>query len=258
MLASLLPGFREVRAPFAAGSLLMAAAYVAAYDRLHDATTPEQLGGGVQSLVDLLGPRGRIAVAAVIAYLLGTVFVAVVRGAMRQAYVAMLKDITDPNYVTGERRRLHQLAAPFSRPSLVRMAGFVAQDLDDEVPERLICMEIILGGGKRLLVKNKDLYLEWDRMQTEAEFRDAIVLPSLLLGVVCLSTVNWSGATKLSAVAALCVVLAVLWVHARRFDRESYSMYAHAVVDREVTTAAIDEYRARPAAPRQAQRPSEL
>lgn len=245
MLASILPGFREVRAPFAAGTLLLAALYVAAYDIIERAARPDRLGDGLAALSDLLGPRGRLTVATVVAYLLGTVFVMFVRDQTRRLHLSRLEQTTSYEYFDGSQRTLLlRWAAPFSRSSLRRLWLFVRAELGDEIPLEQVCQEILVGRGKQLLVANKDLYVEWDRLEAEAEFRDAIILPGAVFAATCIFVVDWALPVKLLAATMVLLLLGVLWVHARRLDREANSMYAHAVADEQVTTPSIDLYRA--------------
>lgn len=243
MLASVLPGFRQLRAPFAAGALILAAIYVAIYDRLQPAATSDYLKPGLDSLLRLLGPQGRTVVLGVTAYLVGTVLVAAVRGVIRSASIRRIPQLTSAEYLTAARKGWSGVVAPFSRPSLRRIIRLCQDEFADPGLAKDVCSEIIAGGGKRLLVSNKDLYIEWDRTQSEAEFRDAIIAPVAIFAIVALAAVHWAWWVKAISATTLAVITAVLWIDARRLDREANSMYAHAVADGTVATASIEARR---------------
>lgn len=244
MLSSVLPGIRSLRAPFAAGSLILAALYLAAYGPVHRATRGDRLGDGLESLLDLVGGRPGAVALSVAAYLVGTLYVAAVRRLMSQMGKRRVAGIANMAYVEAdERSLLMALLAPFSRHSLRRVIGLCDREFSDPGLATKVCEEIITGVGKRLLVKNKDLYAEWDRMAAEAEFRDAVALPAVLFTAVALFAVDAPGGWKAAAMFTIVALMIVLWVHARRLDREASSMYAHAVADGTVATAVLDTRR---------------
>ena len=235
-----------MRAPFAAGALLAAAAYVALYAPLKAATSAPRLGNGLHSLLTLIGSEGRAVVAGVTVYLIGTIFVSAVRAAVRVFNLKLLSRVTTLSYVEGGiQSRTMSIVAPMSRPSLRRVIRLCEEEFGDRTLALKVCSEIILGGGKRLLVSSKDLYSEWDRLQSEAEFRDAVMAPAALFAIVALFSVEWIWWTRIAVLLILLAVEALLWISARQLDREATSMYAHAVADGLVATAQIDLLRNR-------------
>ena len=243
MIASLLPGFRELRAPFASGAVLLAALYVAGYEKIRPATGGPRLGVGLNALFNLLGGRGRLVVLGVVTYLVGTVVVAWTRGLIRRLSLRLLPRTTNQAYLVSKQTRWMATAAPFSRASLRRVLGLCQDEFGDASLAEAVCSEVISGGGKRLLVKNKDLYVEWDRLKSEAEFRDAMIGPALLFATLVLPALQWPWWGKTAGAIAVIVILSVLWGHARQLDREANSMYAHAIADGTVATASIDARR---------------
>ena len=241
MLTSLLPGVRDVKAPLAAGALLLASCYVVLHDQVTRLDRPGRLSDGVQSLVDRIGGRGWLALGAVVAYLVGAAYMSLHRSVLRQVAAGMTATVTSSPYLYERRQaRWESVMAPFSRPSM-RRVGLLRSEAHDEGLAHAVAIDIIFGGGKRLLVANPDLHGEYDRLVSEAEFRDAVLLPSfLLLGVVL---ANVDASLSMEAVTTVVVALlgVVLFAQARALDREARSMYAHAVADGVVSTAALDQ-----------------
>jgi len=106
-----------------------------------------------------------------------------------------------------------------------------------------LARSVILSGGKRMLVSAKDLYIEHDRLQSEAEFRDAIGLPGLCALALVLWNLKLTIPTEISALAVGALLYVVLFIQARALDREAYSMHGHAVADGMVSTSRLDQLR---------------
>ena len=76
MLTSLLPGLRQIRSPIASGWLLVASVYMLLASRVDEATDLNGgVGRGLVRLNDQLGTNGWTIVAAVAAYLIGSIYV---------------------------------------------------------------------------------------------------------------------------------------------------------------------------------------
>ncbi len=73
MLTSLLPGFRQLRAPFACGALTLAATYLLLFPFYKQNGLSENVDPAVGSLLGALGKPALIGSAGVAAYLIGTV-----------------------------------------------------------------------------------------------------------------------------------------------------------------------------------------
>ena len=71
MLSSLLPGIREVRAPFVAGFITLVALYLLFDRQIAILTQPSAVDNGIRTVTSLLGLSGRLAVGGIIAYLVG-------------------------------------------------------------------------------------------------------------------------------------------------------------------------------------------
>jgi hypothetical protein len=237
VLGVLIPGLREVRAPLLAGALLLAAAYLLLFDAADDVLAEPEVSDGLQSLYDLLGRNGFLAAAAIVAYLLGTVFTRLMTASMRTFTLALVPRIASAEFVrTGGSRWLH-FFRPFSRPSVRRILPLCEQN---QCQAEDVLTDIVVSGGKRLLANARDLYIEYDRLRAEAELRLAVVAPALLLAVVVTLQVPATLATEAVAIVVVWAIAVLVLVDAVALTRHANSMYAHAVADGVVTTPTLD------------------
>jgi hypothetical protein len=249
MLSNLLPGIREVRAPFVAGFITLVALYLFLDKQIADLTAPSAIDNGIERVHDLLGVSGRLALAGIVTYLVG----ALIMQAMKQikyrtAY--RLDSWVSEKYNISEYARkprkdwslTARLVIPFSRASLARLLSEC--DFDRNLTN-VVQFEIRRSGGKRLLVANKDLYLEYDRLQAEADLRRAAAWPGLVLLVALIGSVSWPLWAILIGTIIGLIILLGLGMDARVINLEANSLYAHAVADGIVSTASLDEYDAK-------------
>jgi hypothetical protein len=239
VLVGLLPGLREVRAPLTAGSLLLAALYVVFADAGREVVNERHVGSGLVMLSDHLGDRGWLVVAAVAAYLLGSVYVGLRNLLVRALAAGELERTTNPKYLDGKKTFLESWAVPFSRPSLRRLGRLKSDEYEAELAHR-VCLDIIFGGGKRLLVAKRDFFDDYDRLKAEAEFRDSVTLPGLAFLVVVLLNIELAFWTEVVITLSVVSLMVVLTVQARAIDREANSMHAHAIADGLLSTQFID------------------
>ncbi len=238
MLGIVLPGIREIRAPLAAGTLLLISAYLLLYDSAHTVVAGDRISPALQSVYDALGRTGLLVAAAVAAYLVGTVVTRTLSRSTRLRQVALVPHITTGTYRTATRKpRLLAWQAPFSRPSLARVVRLCEER---KLPTETVLAEIVLSGGKRLLVANRDLYADYDRLQAEAELRLAIVPPALLLAVAMTLQVPAALSVEIGAVALVAVIGVMVLGDAQAILRDAHSMYAHMVADGVVSTPTLD------------------
>lgn len=240
MLTNILPGLRELRAPLVAGSLLLASLYLLLVESAEPALQPNQVDPRLLSLHELIGRHGWFVVAAIGAYLVGSIYMGLRNIAIRGIASRMVPRVTRESYQReGGQAKWEAILAPFSRPS-VRRLGLVLSDQHDEELARQLCRDIIFGGGKRLLVANKELFGEYDRLQSEADFRDAATGPALLFAALAIVNLHLSFTVGLAMVSALLAVGFALFCQGRALDREAYSLHGHAVADGVVSTASLE------------------
>lgn len=237
MLGILIPGVREVRAPLAAGSLLLIAVYLLLFDSAQAVVEKDAVSPALRSLYDVLGRTGLLVAAGVTAYLLGTVYTRVAAIQMRNLSLRLVVPVTKDEFVIGPpSRRLH-FFAPFSR-AMIRRIMKMCEGRDCHAEDVLV--EIVVSGGKRLLIAAKDLYAEYDRLRSEIEFRLAVVPPALLLAVAVALQVPADLAAEILGVGVVAVFGVFVYADAIALNRQANSLYGHAVADGVVSTPSLD------------------
>jgi hypothetical protein len=183
-----------------------------------------------------------LVVAVVAAYLVGSAVMSLRDVAVRAAAAAMIPKVTSEAYLTADRKKslVQSVFAPFSRPSLRRIHRLEAVQGDSDLTHR-VCHDVIFGGGKRLLVAHSQAYDEYQRLKSEASFRDAVVVPGLALVMVGTLHTNVDAWLDTSAGGLAFCIGVVLTHQARALDREANSMHLHLVADGVVSTQTLDE-----------------
>jgi hypothetical protein len=245
-MLSLLPGVRQLRAPFVAGAITLVAVYLLLDKQIDTLIQPSAADRGVETVVRLLGLGGRLAVGAIVAYLVGSLVIQAI-DYIRYFEEVSLHDWTKKKYdfvnwsskPREEWTLWARLAIPFSRSSLVRLVARCGSN--DELIDS-VTIEIRRGRGKgRFLIASKDLYLEYDRLESEAELRRAIAWPGVILLVALIASLSWPLWAALIGISAGLVILLGLGIHARIIQKDANSTYAHAVADRIVSTPSLEE-----------------
>ena len=239
VLAALVPGLRDLRPPLTAGALVLVAGYLGLWDGAGGVAKQWHRSEKVQNLDDLLGSTGWLAVLAVVAYLIGAMFIAARSSIERQSAARLAGTVTSPTSLSQPQSRFMSVFAPFSRPSLRRL-GMMAGDTFDQQIAHELCIDIIFGGGKRLLVASPALYDEYERLESEAAFRDAAAIPGLAMLVTLVVELHLSFWSAMIVLALGLALSSMLFVNARQLSREARSMYAHAVCDGSVSTSTLD------------------
>jgi hypothetical protein len=216
LLSSILPGLRAFRAPFAAGVITLLAGWIAFEPHVHHLDSATGIYGSLSDLEDLIGRGGETAALAFTAYLLGSLVVTLMEATSRRTLRAgafrrllpgefqvnaakVIAQIPDPMERTRLAERLHALYAPPRRLRIWKDAR--VQALQQEW--RMIQFQ--------LLVKQPVLAAEIDRIESEAEFRRALVIPlALLAAAIGVSGGRWW-------IVALLVLLDVLVLRASIF-----------------------------------------
>jgi hypothetical protein len=238
VLGVLLPGVRDVRAPLVAGALLLVAAYLLLFDSADSVVTSSEVSPGLESLYELLGRNGLLAAAALVAYLVGTVFTRLMTSMMRGFTLSLVPRVATVEFMEKAGPRWLHFCRPFSRPSIRRITPLCRTTGCDTAE---VLTDIVVSGGKRLLSADKDLYMEYDRLRSEADLRVAVVAPALLLAVVVAFQVPANALTEVASIGLVAVLAGVIFADALALNRHAHSMYAHAVADRVISTPSLDE-----------------
>ncbi|MEU0792229.1 hypothetical protein ABZ342_19355 [Amycolatopsis sp. NPDC005961] len=213
MLASLLPGFRDVRSALVAGYMWFCAGWL-----LIGHYHPPQaglLGKPALDLLELFGTGGRLAAISVLCLLIGEVTGTLVQSVFFQLSVAYLRRLTP--------ERLD----PRPRGPLTVFLDAVRE---------------VLYMSPRLIVAKPELYAEFSRIKGESEFRDAILLPLPVLAVAVCADLSAPGWVKALLLAGTVIADGYLFAQARQRFRQAHSLISHSIADGTIRSAAIADW----------------
>ena len=265
MLASLLPGFRDVRSALVAGYLWFCAGWLL-IGHYHPPSA-SLLGKPAQDLLELFGTGGKLAAISVLCLLIGEVTGTVVQSVFFQLSVAYLRRLT-PELLDPRPRGPLTVFRPLSSRALSRVRDRIRlehrrhQDSttsdatprgDDqhEVDRRTLdAVREVLYMSPRLIVAKPELYAEFSRVKGESEFRDAILLPLPALAVAVSVDLSAPGWVKVLLPVATLIADGYLFAQARQRFRQAHSLISHSIADGTVKSAAIADWES-PAPPRE-------
>lgn len=217
LLASALPGFREIRAPLVAGYLWLLLVWIVVAPDVPLAHHLETHGlGAIADLTDLAGPIATAAAVGVLAYVLGMVSRPIATALAELARLALsptplrikepLKESELPGRPADEVRRPWTESAVGLYPVAGTINGLevdnVWQDANDHERQRLIriaeqCADEVDRSVElpaSLLLASQtgaiQTFGEVDRLVAEAEFRVLVAPPILALAVTLAATAN--------------------------------------------------------------------
>jgi hypothetical protein len=218
VLASLLPGLRQLRAPLAAGFIWLVTAWLGLSELIPHRDAATGVLRDVYDLAGVAGEAGLSATAGFVAYLLGILSWQLTAGlasvpARFRALVAHQgyrgRALPPPSRagrlalaeaVVGELAK--RAETDLDLKATLQQAARSCQETrpleDDDVKARLITVRLDVDRYVQDLVadlslmplrlldddKKKDLYAEFDRRRAEAEFRAAVALPPVALAIV--------------------------------------------------------------------------
>ncbi|MFD3504060.1 hypothetical protein ACFWWT_13465 [Streptomyces sp. NPDC058676] len=254
MLANLLPGLRDVRAPLSTGCIWLLTLWLVLGDRVPTQQQAHGVWVSLYRLGGLIGPAGVLAAGAFLAYLIGAMLaVRVVTVNTQEApKTARFWDARTTITPRVSRLAFNDLVAflqdegriPAPQPETNSGAG-----LERQRGERLVvnlAARDILGETRQLRIKlltaNYDLFNEYDRAVGEAEFRKnvAYALVGLTAALSWLQSPWW---------ALLIVVSVRLYVAGVGSERAANDVLIQAVVAGLVTPVALSGAAGVPAVP---------
>lgn len=171
MLASLLPGLRDLRVPLSVGYMWLLAAWLLMSDEVP--RSRPQDGGTVDHIYELgeiIGRPGVLAAVSFIAYLLGSFLL-----------------------FSPQRAAVTLRAAGVRGRTLEEFAEWIKQQ--SRTVNHTEVDQIGSGQSRRfetkLMVANERLHGDFDRLRSEAELRVNVALPLLVLSVILAAQLNW-------------------------------------------------------------------
>ncbi|MFF3669865.1 hypothetical protein [Microtetraspora malaysiensis] len=173
MLANLLPGIREIRAPLAAGYLWLAVVWLQWGIGLPHPGQAQGVLAEVYRMGEAAGPAPVGVAVSFVAYLVGALSVSLTT----RALVIGEHD----RFSRAFRREVANMIGDVARGEGVTRPG-PSKELTDVVVNAARRDLALLPG--RLLGKESEIYNAWDRVNGEAEFRAAVAPPLVCVGLV--------------------------------------------------------------------------
>ncbi|MDP9352350.1 MAG: hypothetical protein M3P51_12515, partial [Chloroflexota bacterium] len=186
MLASLLPGLRDVRTPLAVGYLWLVFLWIRFADKLPQ-SRPQ--GDGVVArlyrLGELGGPPATLAAVSFVAYLLGGLVTLRIDRGVGGLFLGRLR-LSEEAARTNHEYQQYLLTRQYLLADLSGRMRVTGRDRS-ELNELLETAETVRPDDTaslrpRLLVANQEMYGEYDRLAAEASFRINVAIPSFAIG----------------------------------------------------------------------------
>lgn len=254
MLANLLPGLRDVRAPLSAGCIWLLTLWLILEDRVPAPQQARGIWASLYRLGDLIGPAGVLASGAFLAYLIGAILaVRVVTVNAKEAPKAARFWDAKTTLTPRVSRLAHDDLVGFLRDHgrvptpepEVTESGRLERERGQRLVVNLAARDI-LGETRqlrtKLLIANYDLFNEYDRAVGEAEFRKNVAYS--LVGLT--ATLSWLQSPWW---AFLLIVSARLYIAGVGSERAANDVIVQAVVAGLITPLAMTGAAGVPAVP---------
>jgi hypothetical protein len=221
MLASLLPGLRELRAPLAAGYLWLLLAWLALGGRVPEESEATGIAARLYDIRDAASALGLAVAISFVAYLLGSLSEAIASpiGQWLKQPFTSARAQSSIELVVDDRLRELTKRVPIDRVEYLleeqlrgreQMRQPIREEKNPEVRlgrlirvlEERIIQELDLA-STRLIGEQPELFSTVDRLRAEAEFRFAIAPPLLALGLLLATTEHVLWLAMVIAVAVL-------------------------------------------------------
>jgi hypothetical protein len=293
MLANLLPGVRQLRAPLAAGYLWLFALWLVLEPALPTETEAQGLAASIYRLGDLVTAFGLAVVVSFAAYLIGSLSVSLVSwpsprtlsipgrrtrswssplsphaetalsdmagsiGTELQGVISKVGldvgEFLDQNGIPSPPADLDSKISYRAKPRLRRKdRAFIgpgaAEPADYEALDRnriatAVARDLDIIETTRLLGRDQELYSAVDRFRAETEFRIALELPLLVLGIVIGLRAGWPWlAVSILISGALCVAL---FADAVKVQRRANDLLVDVLTDGRVQSPTVERLRNR-------------
>lgn len=192
MLASLLPGLRDLRVPLATGVLWLVVLWLASYPAIPSAGEATGLIGELYLLGAALGPTVELAVLSFIAYVVGILTArptaAISRGLARLINILTLRRVRERELFPSAQRLTISSAEQAFNHALQLRAELPRSDFEHfDMLERMAADVPLVA--TRLLADNRELFDRYDRADAEAAFRFSVAPP--LVPIALLVAWRW-------------------------------------------------------------------
>ncbi|THA98840.1 hypothetical protein E6R61_05705 [Streptomyces sp. LRa12] len=230
MFASLLPGFRHFRTPFTVGAIVAFELWVNFGEEI---PKPGEANGLLQRIYSLSEFAGRPIVAAVVGFLL---------------YMLgdTLRVTSDIAMRVAKRTGIYAISSDLSSDSTYQLVQFVQTAfVQRETPDIDVAHQLAFEMQRefgdirmRLTADHADIYIEHDRLDSEAEFRFNVAAHSLVLW--CVLVDHWSPWFLVGF-----IVTARLYQNGLRALRDANAILVQSVVSGVVTSRVYERERQR-------------
>jgi len=226
MIASLLPGIRELRNPLAAGSLWIVVLWLSLREVIPSRGNAVGLVADVYNLIEQFGFPALIAVLAFCAYVLGVLLSALTNALLavaQRTYINLFSERRDVQQLIEDAVTRAQKRKSTADEINVAMAKKTVgkSALEDE---RLLAI--------RLRSISSGVFDDYDRARGEAEFRFAIALPLIGVGIaLTCTTPDKSAWWAIGGAAAGVALLLYGAVRLRQSDEILYHALATEVIE---------------------------
>jgi hypothetical protein len=239
VLASLLPGLRDVRTPLAVGYLWLLCAWLAWGEHFPRLNTNDD--GVVANLFDLhdrLGDAVGLAAVSFTAYVLGVLLTLPIEGGMALGLLGRWLPSPGASIADFEYSKYVQTLHADAREAITRavrrgaMSASEASSMTErlnQAPDKDGSLKTVQPFRKadmrvRLLVANQELYGEYDRLASEAAFRVNVAAPLLVLSGIVASEFGWLILLVTFAIAIVLIIQGFLKL------RQSVAVLRRAVI----------------------------
>jgi hypothetical protein len=191
VLTSLLPGFRELRVPLTIGYFWLFDAWIWFSGALPDKRPEDGPVARAFDLSDLLGTAAVLAAVSFLAYLIGSLLQIPLLIRLPEWFIRLFPVESSDSKAT--REEYQSFLGRLGDRIETRISGFQPHDYEEVTSDAHRATAATVDELRpRLLVANQELYSEYDRLASEAQFRINVCPPLLALGVTAsLSEACW-------------------------------------------------------------------
>jgi len=259
VLASLLPGFRDIRSALAAGYMWVSAAWLIGAHLWPDLLKQEAIfGQPIVKLLAILGSAGSLVALSVICLIIGEFAGGLVQSLFFRFSYRHIQKITPENIHNAPRgwlrifqpmsfRAMNRVYSTTQRAHAKRLADPIAGLPPSDSPPlpseevAIQALREVLFLSPRLIVAKPELYAEYDRIKSESAFRGSILVPLPIFTIGILLSTGVALWVKALILALVLTIDVHLFLQARQQFSAAHSIVAHSLADGTISSAAIGD-----------------